>query len=236
MKIFFRRHWLPVALVWNLISLTSGSPAMGGPPLAETPNKTQFWIAQQAVPTSLDFSSFFETGRLRSQDRLLFQKPPRDVIPITENSNSWQFIIFKAGGCSFWMPPGVITEEKIVLDTKVGQLSFRTLASNSEDSRYVVGYAESLTDEQVQNPQLLLEAISNKAVPPEQFQMTGKDSVILDGHTGQELTFEDAKEAITIRFYLVGERVYALGARHPKNEAEPRKTRAFLNALQLIGQ
>ena len=234
MRIFRDCHLLPLALLGHLICLTSSFPATANPSSSATPKKTQVWVVQQSIPPSIDFSSFFETGRLRSEDRILFQKPPSDVIPVTEKSSSWQFIIFKAGGCSFWMPPGVLTEEKVVLETKVGQLSFRTLASNSEESRYVVGYAESLTDEQVKNPQVLLEAISNKAVPSDEFKLKEKQSVTIDSYPGQELTFEDADESITIRFYLVGERIYALGVRHPKDAPEPRKTRAFLNALQLL--
>jgi hypothetical protein len=204
--------------------------------MSETSKKSQVWVAQQSIPTSRDLSSFFETGRLRSQDRILFQKPPDDVIPVREKSNSWQFIIFRAGGFSFWMPPGVLTEEKVVLETTVGQLNFRTLASNSESGRYVVGYAESLSEEQVKNPQVLLEAISKKAAPSDEFKLKEKRSVKLDSYPGQELTFEGADESITIRVYLVEQRVYAIGVRHPKDQPEPRKTRAFLNALELLSR
>jgi hypothetical protein len=233
MKIFRNCHLLSIALLWGLIWSTCSSPTTAKPSL-QIPQKTPVWVAQQSIPPSRDFSSFFETGRLRSEDRLLFQNPPNNVIPVREKSNSWQLIVFKAGSCSFWMPPGVLTEEKVVLETTVGLLSFRTLASNSEEGRYVVGYAESLTDEQAKNPQVLLEAISQKAAPPEEFKLKDKRSVTLDAHPGQELTFEGVDESITIRVYLVEQRVYAIGVRHRKDELELRKTRAFLNALQLL--
>jgi hypothetical protein len=236
MKIVRHCRFLPITLLWAFICSTSSSPATAKPSSSETLQNTQVWVAQQSIPPSRDFSSFFETGRLRSQDRILFQKPPDGVIPVRENSKSWQFVIFKAGGCSFWMPPGVLTEEKVVLETTVGQLSFRTLASNSEGGRYVVGYAESLTDEQVKNPQVLLEAIANKAAPSDEFKLSQKRSVTIDSYPGQELSFESAGESITIRVYLVGQRVYALGVRNPKDNPEPRKTRAFLNALQLLSR
>jgi hypothetical protein len=236
MKIFRHLNLLPIALLCNLIYSTSSFPATANPPSSETLEKNQVWVAQQPIPSSGDFSHFFETGRLRSEDRILFQKPPDGIIPVREKSNSWQFIIFKAGGCSFWMPPGVLTEEKVVLETTVGQLSFRTLASNSEDSRYLIGYAESLTDEQVKNPQILLEAISNKAVLSGGFKLKDKQSITLDSYPGQELTFEGTDESLTIRVYLVGQQVYVLGGRHPKDDPEPRRTRAFLNAFQLLSR
>jgi hypothetical protein len=83
-----------------------------------------FSIAQSA---SQEVRSFFETGRLSSEDRLMFRRPPSGVIPPQENSRSWQFIVFKEGGISFWMPPGVLAQEYVTLDTTLGDLTFRTL-------------------------------------------------------------------------------------------------------------
>jgi hypothetical protein len=235
MNIFRNFHLLSTTLLWTLICSNSSFPVTANPSSSEPAQRHQFWIAQQPIP-SRDISNFFETGRLRSEDRILFQRPPSDVIPVRENSNSWQFVIFKAGGFSFWMPPGVLTEERVVLETTVGRLSFRTLASNSEGGRYVVGYAESLTSEQVQNPQILLEAISQKAAPSGEFKLKEKRSVTLDSYPGQELTFEGAGESITIRVYLGEQQIYAIGVRHGKDVPEPRKIRAFLNALQLLSR
>lgn len=195
-------------------------------------------VSVQASPqkafSTLDSASFFESGRLRSEDRLLLQRRRNNNIPVSGQSNSWQFIIFKAGGVSFWMPPGVITEETVSLDTSVGKIRFRTLASNTDDRRYVAAYADSLTEAQIKNPKVLLNAIREKVAPAKQFKFTQQDAIKLNNYPGRELKFEDADERIVIRVYLVENRVYALGIRYPKAKPQPRQTNAFLNALELL--
>ena len=191
-------------------------------------------IAQNFPSAGQEVRSFFETGRLSSEDRLMFQTPPDGVIPVQEKSNSWQFILFKQGNVSFWVPPGVIAQENVVLGTTLGSVSFRTLASHTEDRHYLVAYADSITEEQRQDPLVLLQAIRDEVAPEDEFQLTNERSVKMDTHPGQELDFESETETITIRVYLVDKRVYALGVRHPKSDPDPRATRAFLNALELI--
>lgn len=191
-------------------------------------------IAQQTTFSGQDFSSFFETGRLRSQDQLIFQKPQGDVIPVREQSNSWQFIIFREGNVSFWMPPGVLINEEVVLDTKIGPLSFRTLASEAEDRRYMVAYASGLTPQQVNNSTVLLDAIREKAIPSDQFELKQDRKITLENYPGRELSFENQEEMILFRAYLVDNKIYALGVRYPKSAPQTRQTRAFLNALQLL--
>ncbi|GFE71297.1 hypothetical protein [Chroococcus sp. FPU101] len=194
-----------------------------------------FNLLTQLTPNAgSEMRSFFETGRLRSQDRILFQRPPSDVIPLRSESNAWQFIIFREGNSSFWMPPGVLSDETVILETSLGSLSFRTLASNAEDRRFVAAYARSLTQEQISNPQLLLEAMQQRIAPSKEFELKQKRSIAIDNFPGQELTFENAEEVITMRVYLVQDKIYALGERYPKANPLPRQTRAFLNAFELL--
>jgi len=191
-------------------------------------------LAQHTPSAGSEMRSFFETGRLRSQDRLLFQQPPSDVIPVRSQSNSWQFVIYRDGNSSFWMPPGVLTEETVILETSLGSLSFRTLASNAEDRRHVAAYARSLTPEQYSNPQVLLDAIQQKVAPEREFELRQERSITIDNFPGKELTFESAAEVITMRVYLVKDKIYALGVRYPRANPLPRQTRAFLNAFELL--
>lgn len=192
------------------------------------------FLAQQSSSAGLELRSFFETGRTRSQDRLLFQRPPRDVMPVSPQSNAWQFVIFREGNSSFWMPPGILSQETVVLETELGSLSFRTLASNAEDHRYVAAYAHSLTQKQLNNPQKLLEAIQQKVAPVKEFKLKEERAITIDQFPGKELTFENASEVITMRVYLVQDKIYALGVRSPKANPLPRQTRAFLNAFELL--
>ncbi|HAC64343.1 MAG TPA: hypothetical protein DCF68_12580 [Cyanothece sp. UBA12306] len=191
-------------------------------------------IAQNSPSAGQEVRSFFETGRLSSEDRLMFQNPPSGVIPLRQTANSWQFIIFKEGNISFWIPPGVLTQEQIVLATDLGPVNFRTLASHTEDRRYMVAYAASLTPEQLQDPLVLLQAIRDEVAPENEFQLKNERSIKLDSFPGQELTLENKEEIITIRVFFANKKIYALGVRYPKSDPQPRATRAFLNALELI--
>ena len=89
------------------------------------PIKPSVQIAQQTPSIGREIRSFFESGRLTSEDRLSFQNPPDGVIPLRNQSNSWQFIVFRQGGVSFWMPPGILTEDEVLLATTLGDISFR---------------------------------------------------------------------------------------------------------------
>lgn len=178
--------------------------------------------------------SFFETGRLSSEDRLMFRRPPSGVIPPRENSQSWQFIVFKEGNVSFWMPPGALTQESITLNSELGDLTFQTMSSRSEDRNFVAAYLPSLTEEQIKRPQAILQAIQDKVSPNKEFKLINRQSITLNDFPGVELTFEGKIDNIMVRAYLVRDKVYVLGVRYPKENPQERQNRAFLNALQLL--
>ncbi len=198
------------------------------------PIKPSLEIAQQNPSIGREIRSFFESGRLTSEDRLLFQNPPDGIIPVRNQSNSWQFIVFKQGGVSFWMPPGILTNDEVLLATTLGDISFRSLASHRENQEYIAAYAENLTDEQVENIDVLLEAIKSEIPPEQAFELTQERAIFLDKNVGKELTFSNQKEIIILRLYLVGNRLYALGVRYPKSLTDTRSSRSFLNGLELL--
>lgn len=213
------------ALITTAIAI---SPSVEANPRIHTPTEVK------QVSVGQNVRSFFETGRLRSEDQLLWQNRPPEDIPVRERSQSWQFIIFREGGFSFWMPPGVLSKEDINLNTNLGELNFLTLASDTEDRRYLVGYAASLTEEQKKNPQALLKALESEVVQKQDFKLIESRSINLEEYPGLELEFRGESETITMRVYLGENRVFALGVRYPTDNPTPRQTRAFLNALQLL--
>ncbi len=203
-------------------------------PANSAPIKPSVEIAQQTPSIGREIRSFFETGRITSQDRLSFDNPPDGVIPVRNQSNSWQFIVFKQGGVSFWIPPGILTEDEVLLATTLGDISFRSLASHRENQEYIAAYAEGLTDEQVKNFDVLLEAIKNEIPPEKDFKLTEEREISLDNNVGKELTFSNQEEIIILRLYPVKNRLYALGVRYPKTLTDTRSSRSFLNGLELL--
>ncbi|BFM38746.1 hypothetical protein [Synechocystis sp. LKSZ1] len=188
----------------------------------------------QAQSVNQNRQSFFETGRLRSDDTLWFRSPPDGIIPTRERSNAWQLVVFRQGGVSFWMPPGVLSREDVALTTSLGDLNFQTLDSSQADRRYVAGYAPNLTPQQVKNPLILLDALQQKVAPSDQFKLTNNRRVNLDQYPGRELTFRSAEETIIFRAYLVQDRAYVIGIRFTGSDQQERASRAFLNGLQLL--
>ncbi|MGK7946062.1 MAG: hypothetical protein AB4058_16500 [Microcystaceae cyanobacterium] len=192
-----------------------------------------FPIAQSS---SQEVRSFFQTGRLSSEDRLMFRKPPSGVIPPRENSRSWQFIVFKEGGVSFWMPPGVLTEDSVTLETRLGDLAFRSLSSRSDDHIFTVAYLPALTEKQLEEPEIVLEVIQERVTLEEEFELTNSRAIKIEEFPGRELTFAGETEMIRVRAYLVNQKVYIVGVRSPKNERDERQNNSFLNSLQLLPQ
>lgn len=219
------------ALATNHIPESSGSLSEGPsiPSISTVRSSQPLRLAQQS-----NFSSFFEDGRMLS-DNQLRRQPPDPTLPVDTNSQYWQPIIFKAGGCSFWMPPGSLTEETVVLPTQVGAVSFRTLAAHAQNARYLTAYAAELSSSQLQNPQVLLQAIVNRVVPANKFTLLQNRPITLGGGRGRELSFQSDTEIIIFRAYLKGNRAYVIGARAPKAEGTPsRKTTNFLNSFQFL--
>lgn len=203
-------------------------------PTYSTPVKPSIEITQRTPSINREVRNFFETGRLTPEDRLLFRNPPTGVIPLRNQSDSWQFFVFKRGGVSLWMPPGIITQDEVLLETSLGDIRFQSLASHTENQYYIAAYAEELTEDQIENIDLLLEVIQEKILPEENFKLTRERAILLDDNIGKELTFENENDIITLRIYLVKNRVYVLGVRFPNSITDTRSSRTFLNGLELL--
>jgi len=191
-------------------------------------------LAQRSGLAGSDFNNFFQEGRLPSENRLRVQSPSNPQITVDKESKYWQYVIFSAGNCSLWMPPGAMSTENVVLNTDVGKLSFRTLASNTDNSRYVAAYAEQLTPPQLANPKALLQAVRNRVAPSEKFQLKSERAIALSTYPGRELTLQSADETITFRVYLVQKRLYALGTKYANASPLSKQVDAFLNSFQLL--
>jgi hypothetical protein len=186
-------------------------------------------IAQQN-----DFASFFEEGRLRSENRLQFNRPSHPAISIDPKGRSWQLVVFREGNCSFWMPPGVLSQETLILDTQAEQLSFRTLSSSSNQGRYMAAYAPNLTKAQRNSPELIFNAIKDKITSANQFRLKQENVLKLSKYPGKEFLFENKNQAIAVRTYLIEGKVYTLGVQYPKTNAPTQAVNGFLSSFELL--
>jgi hypothetical protein len=233
---------LTIALIIPTISTVNGNAQEISPSSQPSPQSSNLitksflsnpLIAQSGF-SSLDASSFFDSGRLRSEDQLRFQRPPANVPPVRNQSQGWQFVIFKEGGVSFWVPPGIVSDESVTLKTVLGEVKFRTLTTQANDRRYVAAYANDLTAQQVQSPGQLLNALRDRVAPADKFKLATERSITLNKYPGKELSFVGKETSLIFRAYLVGNRAYVVGVIYPNADPQPRSTRAFLNALELL--
>lgn len=210
--------------------------AQGTAAIANRPAIFQSRHASQLSPplrlAQSDFNTFFEEGRTRSETRLPGRPPTDPTLPVRANSDTWQPIISQAGGFSLWMPPGVLSAEDIVLDTAIGPMRFQTLATNAETSRYVAAFAD-LDQTQARSLPILTRAVRGK-VAASPFQLTSdRDIQLQNQYPGREITLQSQTASITIRAYLVGRRLYILGAKYPKATTPTRQANGFLNSFEV---
>jgi hypothetical protein len=155
-------------------------------------------------------------------------------IEINFDPNAWQPVASKVGGFSILMPPGIMFDEMETLKTAVGDLQFRVLSKNAGDSRYVAAYSDPLASSQLKDPKVILAAIAERVNPSQLFRLTGDRPVTIDKYPGRELAFSTDKEAIILRAYLVGDRVYVIGANRLDKEAITNVTEKFFNSFRLL--
>lgn len=191
-------------------------------------------LAQGGGSPNQNLRSFFETGRPRSEDTLRFQRPPSGVPPVRTDSGNWQFIVFSQGNVSFWMPPGILSQDEVLIATSAGDLNFRTLTATDGDYRYVAAHARGLTPQQLADRQSLFNALRARVAPQETFSLLSERPVTLGKETGTEFTFASDQESIVFRAYLVGDQVYVMGVGQPRAQPRERVARTFLNALQWL--
>lgn len=229
-----------VTLTMGYLPLQAATHIPGKPhaePTARSRSKLEGFdrsLAQLSGFGGSDFNNFFEEGRVPSENRFRTPSPPSPRIAVDKESKYWQYIIFSAGNCSFWMPPGVLTQESVVLNTDVGKVSFRTLASNANNARYVAAYAEQLTQSQLEKPEVLLRAIRDRVAPSGKFKLKNERAIALNTYPGRELTLQSADETIAFRVYLVQKRLYVLGTKYPNASSLAQQVAAFLNSFQLL--
>lgn len=189
-------------------------------------------LAQVGGSANQNLSSFFETGRPRSEDTIRFQRPPRGVPPVRSDSRSWQFIVFRQGNVSFWMPPGILSQDQVLIATEAGDLTFRTLTATDGDYRYVAAHASGLTPQQRAEPAALFRAIRERVAPIATFSLTDERPITVGQQPGFEFTFASETESIIFRAYLVDDQLYVMGVVQPLAAPREQVVRAFLNALQ----
>jgi|GEM_PF-3620303 len=181
-----------------------------------------------------DFNSFFQEGRTRAENTLILTPRPDPSIPVNPNSEFWQFLVFRPAGVSLWVPPGTLNEESIVLNTPLGKINFRAIATETKDSRFLAAYAPTLTPQQIANPDRVLKAVIDRVSLGGKFKVTQNSPITFQGRSGREVRLQDSDETIVFRAFLYNNKIYALGVRYPGLSAPSRQVVGYLNSFSFL--
>ncbi|PZV17416.1 MAG: hypothetical protein DCF20_06175 [Pseudanabaena sp.] len=169
-------------------------------------------------------------GVFRRQPSQTFQPQ----IEFNFDPNAWQTFSSKSGGFVIMMPPGIMFDETETLKTAIGDLQFRVLSKHDGNSRFLVAYSDRLAPSQIKSPKAILTAIAERVNPTNLFRLTANRPINIDNFLGRELMFSTAKESIVMRAYLVGDRVYIIGANRLTKSAIANVNEKFFKSFRLL--
>ncbi len=215
----------------HAIAAVDTIPIMTQSKTGAIPRSTQDWLAQRGINNQTDF---FEQGQEQFNREItrLQQQPPASVLTVDTTTGRWQPILSKAGNFSIWMPPGTLSEETRTIDTAIGPLTFQVIASNSSNTRSVVAYSNLPQSTATKAPDQILSAVGDRLKSRTNYPAVSDRSTSLKSYPGRELTFKGSNEAITIRYYLVQNRLYLIGSKY-SGSTTSNTAATFLNSFQL---
>lgn len=129
--------------------------------------------------------------------------------PVEKDAAAWKKLAPPAGGCTMLLP-GTPTENKNVVDTKVGKLENRTYTLKTSMALYMVAYADF--PDPISDPDLIkrmLDSGRDQALSNTNGKLKSEKDIKLDGHAGREWLVEMPDDLVArARAYWVRRRLY----------------------------
>lgn len=178
---------------------------------------------------------FFDQGQeqLEQEVQRMQQQPSDSVLTVKISPPQWQPIVSKSGRFSVWMPPGYLSQETHVLQTKAGAMDFAVLASQLGNSRYVVAYADLPSALQQQSSNALFDAAKNRITASTSFKLISDRPISLNNNPGREFKLSGSNEITTYRMYRAAQVIYVIGSTE-KSNAPAKETTTFFNSFQIL--
>jgi hypothetical protein len=159
---------------------------------------------------------------------------PSQLLTINNGDLSWQKYIFRDGGFSVWMPEAIQSNETVVLDTNLGQISFEVFATHPQSLRYVTAYSQPLDSKLLSNPQNLLEAVREGIIAKTQYKLKDDQILTQESYPARQLSMENQGEMITFRLSIINQRVYVLAASQKETNQIAQDVQNFFNSFRLL--
>lgn len=197
---------------------------------------SSFWLPTSLAAQGLlrTYPTFFDRGRdVFDQEILRLQEASKPTNPLLSiSSTQWIPIVLAGGNCSVLLPPGVLTEEIETLETGNGTLTFRILATQTAQERYVMAYAP-LASASLKSPVTVLLAVREAVARKTDFKMQRVGALTVEGGVGEEFEFEGNGKVIRVRTYATPSHVYVLGALQPSPVPSPDLVKTFWDSFKI---
>lgn len=178
---------------------------------------------------------FYEDGQrqLEREIQRLNQQPPADVLTVEGEQSQWQEFTSKDGNFTVLMP-GVPAEETEVLETSAGNLELKGFSSAQPASRFVVAYSDYPQTAQLDNSEVILANVRDRIIERVGAQLVSERPISLDAEPGTEVKLESEGEPMIFRLFLVGRRLYILGAGQNNQGSGAEDVAKFLDSFVLL--
>jgi hypothetical protein len=156
-----------------------------------------------------------------------------------QQTAEWSNLDFVEGRFSVSMPSKPEATSTVV-DTAVGKLPLYTFGSASKVALLMVSYADYPNEpsDAAQNEKVL-DGVRDGLLKGLEAEMLIETRITLQGHPGREWrairTAGDVDVVFSWKVYLVGRRLYQMGAATTKADAEAADVQRFFNSFQLTG-
>lgn len=135
-------------------------------------------------------------------------------------------------------PPEPATRD---VDTAVGKLALYSFGSSNNVTHVMISYADYPTQpSNAVQYEKVLDGVRDGVIKGLEADLISETQIILRSHPGRELRakkmFGDVEIVFTWKIYLVGRRLYQMGAATTKADAEVPDVQTFFNSFQLIEQ
>ncbi|MBF2096755.1 MAG: hypothetical protein IGQ88_00030 [Gloeomargaritaceae cyanobacterium C42_A2020_066] len=197
---------------------------------------SSFWLPVPLLAQGLlrTYPTFFDQGRDRfdQEIRRLQEASQVSNTLLSISSTQWIPVVLTGGNCSVLLPPGDLTEEIETLATGDGTLTFRILATQTAQERYVIAYAP-LASASPKSPVTVLLAVRDAVARRTDFPMQRVGALTLEGGVGEAFQFAGNGKVIRVRTYATSSHVYVLGAIQPTPVPSPDLLQTFWDSFKI---
>ena len=196
-------------------------------------------ISPKTIAGLFNRPGFFEKGYDEFEDEIRqFERGEEtSTVPLDiERQNvPWSRIISDSSKFTALLPPGTITQEADTAEDADSVIEFDIVASNRDNSRYVIAYSQALEPAKFEDSEALLETARQTIVSDKSgFKIIANDSIDFEGFPGKQFQLRSDQETFVFRLILVEDRLYVLAVNQQNDDLSEKLITQFFQSFQLL--